>query len=105
MSELFEIKPKLCLELEFDDVATLNGLSFNAKTEVLGGRVTRIDFEGDTFNENDFYRELLDGDQISFLLARNRLNEAKNAIQLALKKLIEEIEFDEYLNDGEEKIM
>lgn len=105
MSELFEIKPKLCLELEFDDVATLNGLSFNAKTEVLGGRVTRIDFEGDTFNENDFYRELLDGDQISFLLARNRLNEAKNAIQLALKKLIEEIEFDEYLNDGEEEIM
>lgn len=105
MSELFEIKPKLCLELEFDDVATLNGLSFNAKTEVLGGRVTRIDFEGDTFNENDFYRGLLDGDQISFLLARNRLNEAKNAIQLALKKLIEEIEFDEYLNDGEEEIM
>lgn len=105
MSELFEIKPKLCLELEFDDVATLNGLSFNAKTEVLGGRVTRIDFEGDTFNENDFYRELLDGDQISFLLARNRLNEAKNAIQLALKKLIEEIEFDEYLNDDEEEIM
>ncbi|EFM88707.1 Uncharacterised protein [Actinobacillus pleuropneumoniae] len=105
MSELFEIKPKLCLELEFDDVATLNGLSFNAKTEVLGGRVTRIDFEGDTFNENDFYRELLDGDQISFLLARNRLNEAKNAISLALKKLIEEIEFDEYLNDGEKEIM
>ncbi len=105
MSELFEIKPKLCLELEFDDVATLNGLSFNAKTEVLGGRVTRIDFEGDVFKENDFYRELLDGDQISFLLARNRLNEAKNAIQLALKKLIEEIEFDEYLNDDEEEIM
>lgn len=105
MSELFEIKPKLCLELEFDDVATLNNLSFNAKTEVLGGRVTRLDFEGDTFNECDFYRQLLDGEQMSFFLARNRTDEAKSAIHRALKELIEEIEFDESLDDDEEEIM
>lgn len=105
MSELCNIKPKLCLELEFDDVTALNRLSFNAETEVLGGRVTRLDFEGDTFNECDFYRELLDGEQMSFLLARNRMDEAKNAINKALEKLIEEIEFDESLDDDEEEMM
>lgn len=105
MSALFEIKPKLCLELEFDDPVTLHNLSFNAKTEVLGGRVTRLDFEGDTFNECDFYRELLDGEQMSFLLARNRMDDAKSAIHQALKKLVEEIEFDESLDDDEEEIM
>lgn len=102
MSELCNIKPKLCLELEFDDVTALNRLSFNAETEILGGRVTRLDFEGDTFNECDFYRELLDGEQMSFLLARNRMDETKNAINKALEKLIEEIEFDESLDDEEE---
>ncbi|WP_249963562.1 hypothetical protein [Histophilus somni] len=70
MSELFdEHKPKICLEIEFDDVA-LQKLTFSANTEVLGGRVTRVDFEGDVFGEVDFYRDLFNGDQIAFLLAR-----------------------------------
>lgn len=105
MSELFNIKPKLCLELEFDDVTALNHLSFNAKTEVLGGRVTRVDFEGDTFDECDFYQELLDGEQMSFLLNRDRMAEATLVIHQALEKLIEEIEFDESLDDDEEDVM
>lgn len=105
MSDLFDIKPKLCLELEFDDETILNNLSFNAKTEVLGGRVTRIDFEGDTFNENDFYRSLLDGEQMSFLLNRTRTAEAKKVIYQALEHLIKEIEFDEMFDEDEEEIM
>ncbi|RRN04664.1 hypothetical protein EIM44_04275 [Bibersteinia trehalosi] len=105
MNKGLDIKGKLCLELEFDDVEKLNRLSFSALSEVLGGRVTRADFQGSTFDECDFYQELLDGEQMSFLLNRDRMAEATLVIHQALEKLIEEIEFDENLDDDEEDVM
>lgn len=108
MNELFdEPKPKICLEIEFDDHSILQNLAFSSKTEVLGGRATRVDFVGETFDALDFYRELLNEEYIAFLEAREgAMDEARGIINSVLKGLVEEIEFEEQLiRDEQEEIM
>lgn len=105
MSELLEAqKAKICVEIEFEDDTILQNLTFSANSKVLGGKVTRVDFEGDVFNECDFYRDLFDNDQMVFLLSRKKIEEAKNIIFKAFEKMISEIKFEESL-ENEEEIM
>ncbi|MDG6374591.1 hypothetical protein Q7272_11080 [Glaesserella parasuis] len=100
MNELLDLdtpKPKICLEIEFDTPEALQKLSFSAGTKVLGGLVSRVDFQGEVFDECDFYRELLDGEQITFLLSRNQIEEVKDLIFVELKSIIDDIKFEEEL--------
>lgn len=107
MSELLdEPKPKICLEIEFDNHNILQDLAFSAKTEVLGGHVTRVDFQGDVFSDVDFYRDLFDGDQMAFLLSReDGVKRAKEEIYYALKSLVGSIKLQEKRMKKQEEIM
>ena len=63
-------------------------------------------FQGEIFDECDFYRELLDGEQIAFLLSRNQIEEVKDLIFVELKSIIDDIKYEEELaRHDEEEIM
>lgn len=105
MNQLLEDpKPKICLEIEFEDHNILQNLAFSAQTEVLGGKVTQVDFVGETFDVLDYYRKFLNEEQIAFLQARKgAISKARSVIYLALNDLIEDIEFDERVISGEQE--
>ncbi|WGE32571.1 hypothetical protein NYR60_02880 [Actinobacillus genomosp. 2] len=87
---------KICLEVIFKDENSLNQVEVNAKTNVLGGIVSRIDFAGSTFDDYDYFMDLFAPEQMTFLCARPELKERmQNAIYKSLDKLIDEIEFEE----------
>ncbi|VTU08833.1 Uncharacterised protein [Actinobacillus porcinus] len=89
---------KVCVEVIFEDECDKDNLVINAKTDVLGGKIGRFNWEGNTFDEVEFYRDLLNGDQMVFLLDRDKgMEKTKSAIFLTLKDVIDEIKFDESL--------
>ncbi|AKO40810.1 hypothetical protein RZ64_01910 [[Haemophilus] ducreyi] len=50
---------KICLEVIFEDEQSLNQVEVNAKTDVLGGRIARIDFNGNSFDILERYEEFI----------------------------------------------
>ncbi|PJG83788.1 hypothetical protein [Caviibacterium pharyngocola] len=95
-----EIQPKICLEVIFDDEETLSKVSIGAKTDVLGGKVSRVNFQGDTFDDLEWFMGLFDDNQMQFLCARNNtVDRMKSAIYKALDKLINEIIDEEEIDN------
>lgn len=91
---------KICLEIAFEDEKVLSELSIGSSTEVLGGKVSRVDFEGCTFNSLDWFFSLFNDEQMSFLCNRPHTDERiRSAIWKALDKLIDEIKDEELLDD------
>ncbi|HDX1124386.1 hypothetical protein K7G90_001613 [Pasteurella canis] len=92
-----EPKVLLTLEIEMDEV-TADNLAFSKDTEILGGKVKRINWECSLFEVLEWHRSLLDHDAMTFLLARENTDERiRNAISKALQELVSEIEEEEKL--------
>ncbi|NNI52009.1 hypothetical protein [Pasteurella multocida] len=92
-----EKEPKVLLTLEIDEV-TADNLAFSKDTEILGGKVKRINWEGSLFEELEWHQSLLDHEAMTFLLARENTDERiRNAISKALQELVSEIEEEEKL--------
>ncbi|MDY3123597.1 MAG: hypothetical protein SOW21_04310 [[Actinobacillus] rossii] len=89
---------KIVLEVIFDDERTINDIAISANTEVFGGKVSRVDFEGHTFSDLDWFYSLFNDEQVGFLCARENIHERMcSAIFKAFENLIEEIEDEEEL--------
>lgn len=89
---------KIVLEVLFDNERTLEEVTISADTDVLGGKVSRVDFEGSTFSDLDWFYSLFNDEQLEFLCARKNMHERmRSAIYIGLENLIEEIEFEEEL--------
>ncbi|HEH9717248.1 TPA: hypothetical protein SIC70_002153 [Pasteurella multocida] len=105
MSTEKEQKVLLTLEIEMDEV-TADNLAFSKDTEILGGKVKRINWEGSLFEELEWHQSLLDHNAMTFLVARENTDEKiRNAISKALQKLVSEIEEEEELISGEDDML
>lgn len=93
-------KYKIVLEVFFDNERTLEDMTISADTDVLGGKVSRVDFEGSTFSDLDWFYSLFNDEQLEFLCARKNMHERmRSAIYIGLENLIEEIEDEEELTN------
>ncbi|MDG6895064.1 hypothetical protein [Volucribacter amazonae] len=95
-------KVLLTLEIELDE-STASKLVFSKNTEVLGGKVLQVNWEGSLFGEVNWYRALLDGEAMAFLGARDIPDERlKRAFSKALNELVAEIKEEEAKQDKDE---
>ncbi|HDR0997482.1 TPA: hypothetical protein R4323_000388 [Pasteurella multocida] len=100
-----EPKVLITLEIEIDEV-TADNLAFSKDTEILGGKVKRINWEGSLFEELEWHRSLLDHDAMTFLVARENTDEKiRGAISKALQELVSEIEEEEALISEEDDML
>lgn len=105
MSTEKEQKVLLTLEIEMDEI-TADNLAFSKDTEILGGKVKRINWEVSLFEEFEWLQSLLDHDAMTFLVARENTDEKiRNAISKALQELVSEIKEEEELISGEDDML
>lgn len=79
---------KICLEVIFKDENSLNQVEIDAKTDVLGGRIARVDFNGNSFDRLERYEELITPMQLAFL---NSKEDYKVRMQQAVDKVLSDI--------------
>lgn len=91
---------KVCIEVMMDK-DTHSSLSVSAKTEVLGGRIARMDWTGDTFDRLDLYEELITATQL-YTLSCNE--DYKARIQQAINKVFSEIYEEEEWEEEDETL-
>ncbi|TCJ95933.1 hypothetical protein EV694_1936 [Volucribacter psittacicida] len=95
-------KVLLTLEIELDENSA-SELVFSKNTEVLGGKVLQVNWEGSLFGEVNWYRALLDGKTMAFLAMRDIPDERlKRAFSKALNELVAEIKEEEAEQDKDE---
>lgn len=89
-------KVRMAIEIELDDYKR-DSLAISAKTEVLGGRIARLDWEGGLFDEVDVYRSLfntVDNDLMSVLFDNAEdddfMCELRGAIAKSINKILAE---------------
>lgn len=93
-------KYKICLEVIFKDENSLNQVKINAKTYVLGGRIARVDFNGNSFDILERYEELITPMQLAFL---NSKETYKARMQQAINKILSDLyEEEDWINEEEE---
>ncbi|ANF70202.1 hypothetical protein A6043_02085 [[Haemophilus] ducreyi] len=91
---------KICLEVIFEDEQSLNQVEVNAKTDVLGGRIARIDFNGNSFDILERYEEFITPMQLAFL---NSKEAYKTRMQQAINKTLSDLyEEEDWENEEEE---
>ncbi|WP_419852467.1 hypothetical protein [Actinobacillus pleuropneumoniae] len=91
---------KICLEVIFKDENSLNQVEINAKTDVLGGRIARVDFNGNSFDILERYEELITPMQLAFL---NSKETYKARMQQAINKTLSDLyEEEDWENEEEE---
>ncbi|PJG86193.1 hypothetical protein [Conservatibacter flavescens] len=90
---------KICLEVMMSKEA-LSNLSISAKTEVWGGNVSRVDFNGNSFELLERYEEFITPIQLAVL---NSKVAYKKRMQQAINKILSDIlEEAEWENEEEE---
>ncbi|WP_018652738.1 hypothetical protein [Actinobacillus capsulatus] len=95
-------KYKICLEVIFKDENSLNQVGINAKTDVLGGRIARVDFNGNSFDRLERYEELITPMQLAFLNSKETYKaRMQQAVDKVLSDLYEENEWEEEEEDDE----
>ncbi|WP_018651999.1 hypothetical protein [Actinobacillus capsulatus] len=97
---MIEQEYKICLEVIFKDENGLNQVEINAKTDVLGGRIARVDFNGNSFDILERYEELITSMQLAFL---NSKETYKVRMQKAINKTLSDLyEEEDWENEDEE---
>ncbi|CDF99711.1 hypothetical protein [Avibacterium paragallinarum] len=87
---MIDEKVRMTIEIEMER-HQLEQLEISSKTDVLGGNIVRLDWEGGVFDEVDAYRTLFDtiDPNLMMLLFDNLDNEDfVNELQLAIKRAI-----------------
>lgn len=89
-------KVRMAIEIELDDYKR-DSLAISAKTEVLGGRIARLDWEGGLFDEVDVYRSLFNAvdDDLMLVLFDNAedddfMCEIREAIAKSMNEILKE---------------
>lgn len=89
-------KVRMTIEIELDDYKR-DSLAISAKTEVLGGTIARLDWEGGLFDEVDVYRSLFNtvGNDLMSVLFDNAedddfMCELRGAIAKSINKILAE---------------
>lgn len=86
-------KVRMTIEIEMER-HQLEQLEISSKTEVLGGNIVRLDWEGGVFDEVDGYRNLfniVDPSLMSVLFDNLEDEDFTNELQLAIKRAITSI--------------
>ncbi|RZN55578.1 hypothetical protein [Avibacterium paragallinarum] len=89
-------KVRMTIEIEMERYQ-LEQLEISSKTEVLGGNIVRLDWEGGVFDEVDGYRNLfniVDPSLMSVLFDNLEDEHFVNESQLAIKRVITPILID-----------
>ncbi|OOF65199.1 hypothetical protein BH925_05060 [Rodentibacter pneumotropicus] len=95
MSELLQnTKVRMTIEVEMDEYQR-EQLEISANTEVLGGKIVQLDWEGGVFDEVEAFRSLfdhVDGNLMSILFEEQDKDEHFiNEIQLAIARVVKPI--------------
>ncbi len=87
---MIDEKVRMAIEIEMERYQ-LEQLEISSKTEVLGGNIVRLDWEGGVFDEVDSYRNLfhiVDPNLMSVLFDNLEDENFINELQLAIKRAI-----------------
>ena len=89
---LGEDKVKIAVEIEMAE-RQRETIEISKNTDVLGGKISRLDWEGDVFNEVDAYRkffDLVDSELMGIATTYENLEDENfvTEVQLAIKRVI-----------------
>ena len=90
MSNELTSKVRMTIEVEMDDYQR-DRLEISKSTQVLGGNIVRLDWEGGLFDEVEQYRHLfnaVDSDLMCIIFDNNEDKEFIDELQLAIKRVI-----------------
>ncbi|WP_448756993.1 hypothetical protein [Aggregatibacter sp.] len=90
MSNELTSKVRMTIEVEMDDYQR-DQLEISKSTQVLGGNIVRLDWEGGLFDEVEQYRHLfnaVDSDLMCIIFDNNEDKEFIDELQLAIKRVI-----------------
>ncbi|KOE63899.1 hypothetical protein [Aggregatibacter actinomycetemcomitans] len=90
MSNELTSKVRMTIEIEMDDYQR-DRLEISKSTEVLGGNIVQLDWEGGLFNEVKQYRHLfnaVDSDLIFIIFDNTEDAEFVSELQLAIKRVV-----------------
>jgi len=90
MSNELTSKVRMTIEVQMDDYQR-DRLEISKSTQVLGGNIVRLDWEGGLFDEVEQYRHLfnaVDSDLMCIIFDNNEDKEFIDELQLAIKRVI-----------------
>ena len=90
MSNEITQKVRMTIEVGMDDYQR-DQLEISKSTQVLGGNIVRLDWEGGLFDEVEQYRHLfnaVDSDLMCIIFDNNEDKEFIDELQLAIKRVI-----------------
>ena len=90
MSNEITQKVRMTIEVQMDDYQR-DQLEISKSTQVLGGNIVRLDWEGGLFDEVEQYRHLfnaVDSDLMCIIFDNNEDKEFIDELQLAIKRVI-----------------